>query len=253
MAVVFSVFQVHAQEDTTVDNSKVLLVIFEDKMYRSTIDHTLASAAGISREDLRKKVRKGLDDNLMLEMKGVHKATSVLRTDTSRNHEAMYEIYSGIGYSYEPLEEAKVDDGKKETKFDKIGAKMDNLFAKRKSKADEEQRSGSWVQNGQVVSRIDNREKYMKTVVVDPSLLKRLNQTYGTGKFLFINQLDILTAGSEYDKERKIQVHYTILDVHGNVLASGAESSYFSENLNDLKKIINEEFYHVTNRIAKKL
>ena len=262
--------RLNAQDSTSTEKVDVLLIPFEHKMYRSTIDPQLAQKGGFDYHTIREKMRRGLDDNLVLEIKGQYIVKSLLRTDTSEFNGEVAEIYRGIGYSYEAMDEEKQGDESRKRKdekrkdektteatpkerLDKLGDKMDNLFMRKKAKKQEPERMGTWVQNGQIHSQIDQREKYMKTVLSDPTVVMKLCKKHGAKKVLFINQLDILDAGDEFSHQRKIKVHYTIFNSAGEVVSSGAEISYFETELNDLEAIINQQFYTTTNAIAAKL
>ncbi len=242
---------IHAQDSARVSNG-VLIVNYEPRMYRSTIDPALMQSNDLSYDELREQMRKGFDDNLYLECKAKGHVVSLMREDTSLYEGKVAQLHSQISYKYVNIETEAAP--KEEQKpLDKLGNKLDKLFAKKKSTSKEEDKMGTWVEDGQVKSRIDNREKYMKTHVNHPHLIKNLCDDYGVNKVVFVNQLDIFETSGQYDQDRKIKVHYTIFDRQGSVVNSGAEYAYFEKEENKLKTITGEKLYPACHAIASKL
>lgn len=255
---------VHGQDSSSVQKADVLLVIFEPKMYRSTIDPEISKGSGIPYHQVRQLMRKGLDDNMFLELKAKYSVKSLLREDTTVNQDQLNAVYNQIGYKYVALEEIDKktpepkkldDDADFQDKVNHVGDKVEGFFKEKFSKKDkkEEEKMGTWVQDGQVVSRIDNREKYMQTYVSNPATIKRICNEYQVQNILFISQLDLLKSDSEFKEGRKFKIHFTIYDSSGNFKKGGVQSSEFPTIQNDIKEIVNLEFYKATNPIAKQL
>ncbi len=242
-------------QDSTQVKEGVLIVNYEPRMYRSTIDPALMQSNGLSYDELREQMRKGFDDNLYLECKAQGHVVSLMREDTSLYDGKVAQLHSQISYKYVAMEtENPANPEQKEDKpLDKLGNKLDKLFTKKKATSEEEDRMGTWVEDGQVKSRIDNREKYMNTHIHQPRLVKNLCSDYGVNKVIFINQLDIFETTGQYEDTRKIKVHYTIFDQYGKEINSGAEYTYFKQAENRLKVITGEKFYPVCHAIASKL
>ena len=115
------------------------------------------------------------------------------------------------------------------------------------------------MQGGQIVSQVDNREKYMKTTLPNPKLLPNLNDKYKASHYIFINQLDIKRSAdmryvaNEEQYKREIKVHYTMFDSEGKEVSSGAIKSRFPSNQNDMDKIIRIQFPLIAKRIVQNL
>ena len=244
----------HAQSDSSSHGNNILLVTYELKMYRSTIDPALMQKSGLSYEALRKEIQKGLDNTMLLELKAKGEAKSVLQNDTNYYNGELAHIHKNISYSYELMPGAeKVETAEEEKGMKKIGGKLNKLVGKNKATSEYEEKMGTWVEDGQVVSRIDNREKYMKTKIFSNKIIKDLCSKHQAKTIVFINQLDILQADKEFSGQRKVKIHYTIFDHNGREIASGAEVSYFETTQNDPKKIVYEELYKPCHAIAAKL
>ncbi len=240
-----------AQTDSSSHGNKILLVSYELKMYRSTIDPALMQKSGLGYEELRKEIQKGLDHTLLLELKAKGEAKSVLQNDTNYYNGELAHIHKNISYSYELMPGAEKAEDEKGVK--KIGGKLNKLVGKNKATSEDEEKMGTWVEDGQVVSRIDNREKYMKTKIFSNKIIKDLCSKHQAKTIVFINQLDILQADKEFSGQRKVKIHYTIFNHNGQEIASGAEVSYFETTQNDPKKIVYEELYKPCHAIAAKL
>lgn len=260
----FQPSNIKAQDSSEVARADVLLVIFEPKMYRSTIDPEISKGSGIPYHQVRQLMRTGLDDNMFLELKAKYSVKSLLREDTTVNQDQLNVVYNQIGYKYVALEEVDKkkpeqkkldDDADFQEKVNHVGDKVEGFFKDKFSKKDkkEDEKMGTWVQDGQVVSRIDNREKYMQTYVSNPATIKRICDSYQVKNILFISQLDLLKSNSEFKEGRKFKIHYSIYDASGAFKKGGVQSAEFSTTQNDIKEIVNLEFYKATNTIAKQL
>lgn len=254
LSVLIVTFSSQAQSDSSTYGSKILLVSYELKMYRSTIDPAMMQKSGMSYEELRKEIQKGLDHTMLLELKAKGEAKSILQTDTNYYNGELAHIHKNISYSYELMPGAEKQTSSEDEKgIKKIGGKLNKLVGKNKATSEDEERMGTWVEDGQVVSRIDNREKYMKTKIFSNKIIKDLCSRHQAKAIVFINQLDILQADKEFSGQRKVKIHYTIFNYNGNEIASGAEVSYFETSQNDPKKIVYEELYKPCHAIAAKL
>ena len=141
-------------------------------------------------------------------------------------------------------------------KKESTGKKLLNKF---KKKEKEEEYIEAGVQNGQVVSQVDNREKYMNTKISNDQLLPNLDQNYKAKYYIFINQLDIKRAAdqrylaTDEGYKREIKVHYTIFDSQGEEMTSGAIKARFPSGENDIDKIIKTHFPLIAQRIVGNL
>ena len=133
------------------------------------------------------------------------------------------------------------------------------LLQRQHKKEKEEEYIKAGIYNGEIVTQIDNREKYMKTTLPNPKLLPNLNAKYKASHYIFINQLDVKRSAdmryvaSEEQYKRELKVHYTIYNNLGKIINSGAIKSRFPSNQNDMDKIIKVQFPLIAQRIVANL
>lgn len=227
--------------------NNVLLIPFEPKMYFSDIDRDLSQKSDLNFHEIKAKFRAELDKNIFIALKEFYNPLSFY---TITQDEAMKElgyIYNSIGYKYEIIQPEVVE---KENAAKK-------LLKKVKKKEPEPQEAK--IQNGEIISQVDNREKYMKTIVSNEKLLPNLNQQHQAQYYVFINQLDIKKSADDQYKaaeeqyKREIKVHYTIIDANGKEVSSGAIISRFNSSENDIDKIIKIHFPLIAEKIVSKI
>ena len=255
---VASILTTSAQNSTTgkseasVESGKanVLVIPFETKMYFSDIDRDLGKENELSFQDIKAKFRAALDREIFIALKPYFNPLSFYAIEPQESRAELGYIYNSIGYKYEVVPEEVVV--KKET----AGKKLMGKF-KKKEKKEEYIEAG--IRNGEIVSQVDNREKYTKTTLPNEKLLPNLNQKFKASHYIFINQLDIKRSAdkryvaSEEQYKREIKVHYTIFDNAGKEVSSGAIKSRFPSNQNDMDKIIKVQFPLIAQRIVGNL
>lgn len=239
----------------------VLVIPFESKMYMSDIDRDLAQNHQMNFQEIKAKFRAALDREVYIALKNYYNPLSFYSIPPNESRKELGYIYNSIGYKYELVPEEVV------VKKENAGTKLIGKFKKKsKRSGDPELDSGTedgyikaGIQGGQVVSQVDNREKYMKTTLVNEKLLPSLNSKFSASHYIFINQLDIKRgadmryAASDEGYKREIKVHYTIFDNGGKEVSSGAIKSRFASNENDINKIIKVQFPLIAERIVKNL
>ena len=255
---IFCVTSTYAQNTTTgelekpIENyhSSVLIIPFESKMYISDIDKELAVKNELNFQDIKAKFRAALDRELFIALKKQYNPLSFYSIEPQKAIQELAYIYNSIGYKYEVIPTEEVV--KKENAKTKLVKKI-------KKKPKEEEYLEARIQNGELVSQVDNREKYMKTTLPNEKLLPSLNEKYKASHYIFINELDIKRAAndvyqaSEEQYQREIKVHYTIFDSTGKEVSSGAIKSRFESEQNDIDKIIKVQFPLIAERIATNL
>lgn len=253
-----SIVTISAQNNTTGNSddpviagkSSVLVIPFESKMYISDIDRDLAQNHQMNFQEIKAKFRAALDREIFIALKKYYNPQSFYSISPEESRKELGYIYNSIGYKYEVVPEEVV------VRKKNIGTKLIGKF-KKKKKEDEYMKAG--IQGGQVVSQVDNREKYMKTTLVNEKLIPSLNSKYNASHYVFINQLDIKRgadmryAASDEGYKREIKVHYTIFDNAGKEVSSGAIKSRFPSNQNDIDKIIRVQFPLIAERIVNNL
>jgi len=253
-----SIVTISAQDNTTgvsvapviKEEVSVVIIPFESKMYLSDIDRDLAQNHQMNFQGIKAKFRANLDRELFIALKKNNKPFSFYSMPQRDASAELGYIYNSIGYKYEVVPEEVV------VKKENVGAILLGKFKKKKKK-DEYIKAG--MQGGQIVSQVDNREKYMKTTLVNDKLLPSLNSKFGAQYYIFVNQLgikrgaDMRYAASDEGYKREIKVHYTIFENSGKEVSSGAIKSRFSSRENDIDKIIKIQFPLIAERIVQNL
>ncbi|MGB0881551.1 MAG: hypothetical protein ACPGSO_01265 [Vicingaceae bacterium] len=230
--------------------SSVLVIPFESKMYLSDIDRDLGEANDLNFQDIKAKFRAALDREIFIALKSYFNPLSFYAIEPKEARAELGYIYNSIGYQYELVPEEEL------AKKENIGKK---LIGKFKKKEKEEDYIKAGIYNGEIVTQIDNREKYMKTTLPNPKLLPNLNAKYKASHYIFINQLDVKRSAdmryvaSEEQYKRELKVHYTIYNNLGKIINSGAIKSRFPSNQNDMDKIIKVQFPLIAQRIVANL
>ena len=233
--------------NTNSNKGSVLIIPFEPKLYISDIDNQIAVKNEMNFQDIKAKFRAALDQNIFITLKNYFTPLSFYTLNEEEARTELSYIYNSIGYKYEVLEVEVEDESQ--------GKKFANKFKKKENNDEYVEAS---VQNGQVVSQVDNREKYMKTVLSNDQLLTSLNKKYQAEYYIFINELDIKRGGdSQYTnssktQDRTIKVHYTIFNNKEEV-SSGAIITAFDGNENDINKIIKSQFGIIAEKIVSKI
>ena len=225
----------------------MLIIPFETKMYFSDIDGDLSQKNEMNFHEIKAMFRAELDKNLFISLKEYFNPLSFYTMEQDVVQKELTYIYSSIGYKYQIIEPEVVE---KETPAKK-------LFNKIKPKEKEPQEAT--IQNGEIVAEIDNREKFMNTVITNDNLIPNLNKTYESTYYVFINQLDIKKSAddaykaSENQYKREIKVHYTIINSNTKEVSSGAIISRFNSSESDINKIIKIHFPLIAEKITQKL
>jgi len=233
-----------AQETTTgealinepITKNSVLVVPFESKMYISDIDRALATKNEMSFQEIKAAFRAALDREIFISLKEYYNPLSFYAIPPEESKKELAYIYNSIGYKYEVVPEEEVVE--KQNTAKKL--LMENLFLN-------------------VVSNVDNREKYMNTNLSNDKLIINLNKKHQAKYYIFINELDIkrgannVYQASEEQYLREIKVHYTIFDAEGKQFKGGAIKTRFPSGQNDVNKIIRVQFPLIAQRIVDKI
>lgn len=231
------------------NKNNVLTIPFESKMYLSDIDKDLAIKNNMSYQEIKATFRAALDKEIFVSLKQYYQPLSFYSIDPKEAKKELAYIYNSIGYKYELVPEEDVVEKKKPAQ------KILNKFKKKK----DEEYIEAGIHNGEIVSRVDNREKYMKTTLSNENLIANLNKKYEAKYYIFVNELDIkkgaenVYQASEDQYLREIKVHYTIFDADGKEVKGGAIKTRFKSGQNDVTKIINVQIPLVAQRIVEKL
>lgn len=228
----------------------VLIIPFEPKMYISDISNTQGIKDDLSPLEIKAKFRTSLDLHIYLNLKRQYNVLSFFRFIPEEAKEELSYIYNSLGYKYEIL--PKEESTEKET----LETKFLNKF-KRKEKPTDKRENG--IYGGQIVSNINNQEKYMQAKIENDSLLTSLNIKFQTNYYVFITELDISKSAEDVYKAsedkfiRQVKVHYTIFNSNSKIVSSGAIKATFPSTQNDVKEIIQVHFPVIGQKIAAKL
>lgn len=198
--------------DRNTDLNQVLIVPFEDKMYRSVADPASPHTSSENYELYRKALEEALRHELTSWGLNV---SSELPNDVLQDR-----IYPGLGYRTEKMQWPDP-----ESKGAKKG------LSKKKSSTKE--RSGTYIQNGQLRTVRDTATKVMTAVFLDPALQPWLHDEYNNGQTVFLTQLEIVprdplrVAGYGLDTATcVVQVHGSLYSGKEKVQSTLARSSY---------------------------
>lgn len=185
------------------DSVKTVLTIipFPNNYYRSDIDRSLAKNENIDFNSLRNGMRKELDRQLFMILKDDFTINSLLKNDTEEDRELLEYIYFSTASSYTYLESGnKVERG--------------------------------LINSGQI-KEVPTQEgqRYMKTVIHNPSFFVTVEEQVPSDLYLFIGELDILLPQTIDEKEsnRNIYVHFTLYNKKGELIDSGMLTQLISE------------------------
>jgi len=229
---------------TRSNRSTLMLVPFEPMMYKSSIDRSIGQTDGTTYKQIVSNFRKGLDNLLFIETDAKYRVVRMMVEDEDRRKD-LYKIYGKSGNDYRVLAVEPEEAPKKV-----------NLPKLKKQKPQETKPHGTRMQNGQIVSDNDGKERFMARTITDSSLFDYLHGKYGSVLYVFINQFDVgPMAGLDYrsfegdEYQREIRVHYSVY-THGYEIYSGVAKTYFSSMVNSQKEIIIENMPDLAKQIS---
>ena len=222
-------------EAINLSQKSVLVVPFESKMYLSDINKALAENNNLSSDQIIQRFTAAIDQSIYYAFQEKCKISSFYGIEDTSVTEDLNYIYDNLLLEYELV---SVPEDK---------SKAEQLKAKLKKKEDNSYQRGQ-VNNGQIITTRDVRERYMKTVITDQKMLDSMHFKFDNDYFLFVNQLDIkndysdMIAVQQGSFDRVAQLHYTLYAKDGSILTTGISKTTFSKLQNDINKIISENF-----------
>lgn len=183
------------EDDGLSDTLKPVLALipFQNNYYRSEIDRSLAAKENLDYQSLKNTLRKELDRQLFMILKDDFEVISLLKDNSQEDQEILDYIFYSTASSFTNLESGEEVDRQ--------------LLSKGQIKTAPEQEG----------------QRYMKTVIHHPPLMKTLEEQLPSDYYLFIGELDILKPQNIEEKEdnRYVFVHFTYYNNKGEVLDSG--------------------------------
>lgn len=235
-------FAVKAQHSTlrfsdqplNLNNQSLLLVPFESKMYISDVNRELSQTNDLSAREIVDRFTSAVDQSILYTFQKRCDVSSFYLLEDEEADGDLSFIYNNIKLEYELVEEAKNKKG------------LNKLKSKLKKEDNSYQRGR--IEDGELITKRDDRERYMKAVVKDQQMLDSMHYKFNNKYFLFVNELDIKTVYEgahqmeQMDYEREIKLHYTLYQKDGEILSTGVSKTTFPAQLNDINAIIKDYF-----------
>lgn len=225
------------------ERSAMMIIPFEDNMYQSDVDQSLAKGSDMTTVEIRRKFRSAIVQAVRQSMGGswnvidghVYSDSGALTLDY---------IYSSLRYQWQLVEDLElgVQDSISEARTgEKSGSK-------KKNKKGNEKQYDSGIEGGQVVTRTDDRIKFMNIKFTNDTLFQFLNHQVGADYYLFISEFDVRYYMEDpgqltmYGPDREVKVHFIYYDPKGNQLIGGVKRMVTPAEVNDVYAIIQEAF-----------
>lgn len=222
-------------EPINLNNQSLLVIPFESVMYISDINRDLALANDLNSEEILQRFTAALDQSILYTFQEKCNVSSFYMLEDEESKTDIKYVFENRKLEYE-LVANTVEKTKTEKLKQKLKKKEDNSYQK------------GQIQNGQIVTKRDVRDRYMKAVVTDQKVLDSMSQKFNNKFFLFINELDIKNkygdaiAMQQMNFTREIKVHYTLYHTNGEILSTGISSTEFPSTENDINVIIKSYF-----------
>lgn len=249
-----------AQEDTyTTENRRAqlssdtmtvdfLIIPANKRLYNSFFDRQMIESNNIDFNTLRDttlstlafQVASAFNDSL---------PSGVIPESNSKYPEDMNFVYESIEYKYELVPERK----KEVSTLNKWKKKLP------KKQPKPEPKKGTYMENGQIVSNPESKPQYTNITVLNSDFLFVLNQKYKATTFVFINQYEMVipTHVDQIELQsdnyaRILKVHYSVVDLDGNVIDSGLVTQSSSSFDDKLDYLFETSFLQIGHQIRMK-
>jgi hypothetical protein len=222
-------------EIVNLNHQSLLMVPLQSNMYRSDINRQLAESNNLTTTEIISRFTSGIDQAIVYTFQKKCAVSSFYQLQDEESENDLNYIYDNLKYEYE-----LVSDTKEKSKVEKLKEKFN------KKKEAEYDRGG--LIDGQIVTKRDDRERYMKAVIKENSMLDSVHFKFDNNFFLFINELDLNTNyGTTNDMQtmnynRLLKLHYTLYHKNGQILTTGISTTSIPSNLYDIDKIIKSYF-----------
>ncbi|MFT5666018.1 MAG: hypothetical protein ACI9DK_000195 [Vicingaceae bacterium] len=213
----------------------VLVVPFESKMYLSDINKALAETNSLTSNQIIQRFTSAIDQSIYYAFAEKCSVSSFYQVEDSSAVEDLKYVFDNLELEYELVSKTVKKSKAKELK-DKLNREEDDSYQRGR------------ITNGQIETKRDVRERYMKAVISDNSMLDSMHFKFNNDFFLFVNQLDIkndysdMIAVQKGTFDRIIKLHYTLYAKDGSILTTGISKTYFSNKENNINTIITNNF-----------
>jgi len=217
------------------NQQSILLVPFEGKMFLSEINQKLAQENGLNSEQILERFTSAVDQAILYTFQERCNVSSFYAMEDKESTEDLAYVFDNLSLEYELVSKTQ-EKSKLEKAREKLKKKEDDSY------------QGGMIQGGQIVTKRDVRERYMKAVIEDQKMLDSMHFKFNNKYFLFVNQLDIRNAYSDaismqqMNYEREIKLHYTLYHKNGEIISTGISRTTFPSNLNNIDQIIKGYF-----------
>lgn len=224
------------------NNQSLLIVPFEDRMFLSEINRQLAEKNQLTSAQIAERFIAAIDQSILYAFQAKCNVSSFYLLEDQESKTDLAYVYDHLKLEYELVSKTVEK------------SKAEKLKAKLKKKEDDSYQRGN-IQNGQIVTKRDDRERYMKAVIKDHKMLDSMHFRFNNKFFLFVNQLDIRNAYTDgvsmqqMNYEREIKLHYTLYHQNGEILTTGVSRTTFPSTQNDINEIIKGYFPILANNI----
>jgi len=215
---------------------KVLIIPFEPRLYMGEIDRQINLETNLSAKEIRFKFRDGLNDQIYKAFRSAKFGALDLMEDTLKYKKDLTDIYQYLSYDY-----LKVPDQKN-------------------YKPPVREKESKKVEKGQLNVETNSDARFMNARITNPKVMSALSTKYRSDLFIFINQLDIKASGSKdplylgpESENRRITVHYTIINSQGKEINSGLVEEEFDPSLNNPKKIVDKHFSRIALTLVERV
>ncbi len=219
---------------------KIMIIPFEEHMYLCGIQSKLAAESHKSHKEIVRFFRYGVAAELQNKFLYLFNTSSLIHMqDTTQD---LQRTYASIGYKFEVAEELE-----------------DESSGKKKKKKVSKRRSEKKIKNGQLVSRKSTEQKFAALHLRDQKILPYLSNKYQVDLFLFLTEMDIendlsdqlALANNRYN--RKLRIHYAVVNKEGKVISKGIVQTAFSNKENSIKLIKSKYFPVLAEKLIAKL
>ena len=233
-------------EPINLTNQSLLIIPLERMMYISDINKDLALANDLSSEEILNRFSTAIDQSIQYTFQDKCNISSFYGLEDEESETDIKYVFDSRKLQYE-LVSLTVEKTKAEKLKEKLKKKEDNSYQRGR------------IEGGQVVTKRDDRERYMKALVTNNKMLDSMSSKFNNNFFLFVNELDIRNnytdaiAMQEMDFKREIKVHYTLYHRNGEILSTGISRAEFPSTENDINVIIKSYFPILANYIYEDL
>jgi hypothetical protein len=230
------------------ERGTILLVPWDARMYLSDINKEVSNRTGLEIDEIKRLFREGFCQVFASEASDQWDVVDLLTEGDQGALDDLDYIHRSIGYDYSPLPPPPSEGSRFKKKWDKLML----------SEPEDQTGRGTEVEEGEITSYYDEKERFMKVRIDNEELLPYLIEKYNFTYVVFVTELDIKVLRDHNVErgqlwERQIKVHYTILDAEGNEIMGTATYSEFGGDQKDIYAIIRKNFPDPVDQILSAL